>query len=94
MESVDRVAMCRALFPVLLELKAAGASERDLGNVVAAAAEAYPFPTNLDRDQPIGGIAPQTQADLLHQAVAGGWTQDTFESALDDQAARTRPQSA
>src|SRR3954467_9559898 len=91
MESVDRVAMCRALFPVLLEKKAAGASERFLDNVVAASAEGYAFPTNLDRDQPIGGMAPQTQADLLRQAVAEGWSRAAFESALDAQAARRCP---
>ena len=91
METVDRVAMCRALFPVLLEKKAAGASDGYLANIIAASAEGYAFPTNLDRDQPIGGIAPQTQADLVRQAVAEEWTQDAFESALDAQAARTRP---
>ncbi len=90
METVDRVAMCRALFPVLLELRAAGVSQEHLGNVIAAAAEGYAFPTNLDRDQPIGGIAPPTQADLLHQALAEGWNREAFESALDTQAERTR----
>jgi hypothetical protein len=91
METVDRVAMCRALFPVLLEKKAAGASDRYLSNVIAASAEGYAFPTNLDRDQPIGGIAPQTQADLVRQAVAEEWAREAFESALAAQAARTRP---
>jgi len=83
--------MCRALFPVLLENKAAGASDNYLNNIIAASAEGYAFPTNLDRDQPIGGIAPQTQADLVRQAVAEEWTREAFESALDAQAARTRP---
>ena len=91
METVDRVAMCRALFPVLLAKKAAGASELDLDNVIAASAEGYAFPTNLDRDQPIDGLAPQTQADLVRQAVAEEWTPEAFDSALDAQAARTRP---
>jgi ectoine hydroxylase-related dioxygenase (phytanoyl-CoA dioxygenase family) len=91
METVDRVATCRALFPVLLERKAAGASDAELDNVIAASAEGYAFPTNLDRDQPIGGMAPQTQADLVRQAVAEEWTQEAFASALDAQAARTRP---
>ncbi|HVH94196.1 MAG TPA: phytanoyl-CoA dioxygenase family protein [Nocardioidaceae bacterium] len=91
METVDRVAMCRALFPVLLEKKAAGASDRYLSNIIAASAEGYAFPTNLDRDQPIGGIVPQTQADLVRQAVAEEWTRQAFESALAAQAARTRP---
>jgi ectoine hydroxylase-related dioxygenase (phytanoyl-CoA dioxygenase family) len=91
METVDRVAMCRALFPVLLKKKVDGASDRDLDNIIAASAEGYAFPTNLDRDQPIGGLAPQSQADLVRQAVAEGWTPDAFESALEAQAARTRP---
>ncbi len=91
METVDRVAMCRALFPILLEAKGAGASTVFLNNVIAASAEGYGFPTNLDRDQPIGGIAPQTQADLVRQAVAEGWTPEAFEVALGAHAARTRP---
>jgi len=90
MESVDRDAICRSLFPVLLERKAAGASETYLDHVIAASAEGYAFPTNLDRDQPIDGLAPQTQADLVRQAVAEGWTPEAFETALDAQAARTR----
>ena len=72
METVDRVAMCRALFPVLLEQKAAGVPDSELDNVIAASAEGYAFPTNLDRDQPIDGLAPQTQADLVRQAARRG----------------------
>ena len=94
METVDRVAMCRALFPVLLERKAAGSSDRALDNIIAASAEGYAFPTNLDRDQPINGIAPQTQAGLVRQAVAEEWTQASFESALDAQSARRLPDHA
>src|SRR3954452_20898391 len=40
MEAVDRTAMCRALYPVLLAQQAAGADERTLRNTVAASAEA------------------------------------------------------
>jgi len=90
METVDRVAMCRALYPVLLARKAAGASDSYLDNIIAASAEGYAFPTNLDLDQPIVGIAPQTQADLVRQAVAEEWTREAFEAALDAQAARAR----
>jgi ectoine hydroxylase-related dioxygenase (phytanoyl-CoA dioxygenase family) len=92
METVDRMAMCRALFPVLLAKQAAGASQGELAHVIAASAEGYAFPTNLDRDQPIDGLAPQTQAELVRQAVAEGWTREAFETALDAQSARTRAQ--
>jgi hypothetical protein len=50
METVDRTAVSRALFPVLAARLAAGANEASIRNVIAASAEAYAFPTNLDRD--------------------------------------------
>jgi ectoine hydroxylase-related dioxygenase (phytanoyl-CoA dioxygenase family) len=74
--------MSLALHPVLARGKAAGAGERELRNVVAASAEGYAFPTNLDRDQPVGGLAPQTQAELLWRALRDGWEPDAFAGAL------------
>jgi ectoine hydroxylase-related dioxygenase (phytanoyl-CoA dioxygenase family) len=82
MESVDRVAMSLALYPVLARRKAAAADERELHNVVAASAEGYAFPTNLDRDQPVGGLAPQTQAELVWQALGEGWDAAAFAAGL------------
>jgi ectoine hydroxylase-related dioxygenase (phytanoyl-CoA dioxygenase family) len=76
METVDRTAMSLALFPVLRGF--AG----NVRNVIAACAEGYAFPTNLDRDQPIGGLAPQTQAELMQQALDEGWDVARFEAAL------------
>lgn len=69
METVDRTAMVTALYPVLLAAQDAGAGDRYLRNVVASSAEGYPFPTNLDRDQPVDGLAPQTQAELVNNAL-------------------------
>ena len=54
METVDTTAICRAVHPVLRRWRAAGVDDRAIGNVVAAAAEGYPFPTNLELDQPVG----------------------------------------
>ena len=56
--------------------------------MIAASAEGYAFPTNLDQDQPIGGLAPQTQAELVWAAVQGGWSVERFDGALDEQAER------
>lgn len=78
MESMDRARMCRALYPALRAMDAAGRA-----NAVAACAEGYAFPTNLDRDPPAGGLAPQTQAQLMLQALAGGWTAAAFDAALE-----------
>ena len=88
MESVDRQRMCDALFPTLLQLKASGMAETRLRNIVTACAEGYAFPTNLDRDQPVGGLAPQTQAELVWQAVAEQWDPSTFRHELAAHTAR------
>ena len=88
MESVDRQRVCEALFPTLLQLKASGMAETGLRNIIAAAAEGYAFPTNLDRDQPVGGMAPQTQAEVVWQAVTEGWDPSTLRRELATQTAR------
>jgi ectoine hydroxylase-related dioxygenase (phytanoyl-CoA dioxygenase family) len=88
MESVDRDRVTRAIYPVLLDRKAAGVPESLLDNALAAAAEGYPFPTNLDRDQPVGGLTPESQAELVGQALAGGATPAELAAVLDGYAAR------
>ena len=85
MEAVDRTAMALALYPVLRTFPG------NVHNVVAASAEGYAFPTNLDHDQPIGGLAPQTQAELMLQALAEDWPEETFAAALRGQQERRRP---
>ncbi|MFM7336621.1 MAG: phytanoyl-CoA dioxygenase family protein [Tabrizicola sp.] len=80
MESVDRARMSRAVFPVLRQ----GGPGIDTANVIAATAEGYPFPTNLDRNPPIGGLAPRTMADFLTQAVREGWTDAQLDAVLSD----------
>ena len=84
MESVDRAAMCLALYPELLRMDDPVARD----HVIAASAEGYAFPTDLDLDQPIGGLAPPSQADVLRQAVADRWPPARLETALADHAAR------
>ena len=69
METVDRARTATAVYPALLRRKADGWSTDALHRVVAAAAEGYPFPTNLDLDQPVGGLTPLAQTDVLEQAL-------------------------
>ncbi|MEJ5944220.1 phytanoyl-CoA dioxygenase family protein [Pseudokineococcus basanitobsidens] len=94
METVDRTAMAEALFPVLVRRWAQGgqdaAAEQALRDVVAMSAEGYAFPTNLDRDQPVDGLAPQTQAELVLRAVREGWDAGRFSGALRAQDERRR----
>ena len=50
-------------------MQGSGCSEADIANVIAASAEGYSFPTNLDFDKPIGGLAPASMADIMSAAV-------------------------
>ncbi|ANJ10575.1 MULTISPECIES: phytanoyl-CoA dioxygenase family protein [Streptomyces] len=88
MESVDREAVVNAVYPVLLERRAGGADERWLENVVAASAEGYPFPTDLDRDPPVGGLAPPSQADLVRRALGEGRPPEVLRGELRAAGAR------
>jgi ectoine hydroxylase-related dioxygenase (phytanoyl-CoA dioxygenase family) len=82
METVDREAVAGAVYPVLLQRKAEGAGEQWLENVIAASAEGYPFPTNLDSDPPVDGLAPPSQADVVRRALREGWTPRTLRQEL------------
>jgi ectoine hydroxylase-related dioxygenase (phytanoyl-CoA dioxygenase family) len=65
MESIDRARMLRAVFPELRRRHRDGMRATGLDAAIAACAEGYAFPTNLDRDPPVGGLAPPSQADLV-----------------------------
>jgi ectoine hydroxylase-related dioxygenase (phytanoyl-CoA dioxygenase family) len=91
MEALDRTAMVRAIYPALLEMKAAGRPQRDLLNVVVATAEGYAFPTNLDLDPPIGSLAPPSQVDTVLAALADDFTQEQLDVALRDHDDRRTP---
>ncbi|MDL2406899.1 phytanoyl-CoA dioxygenase family protein [Rhizobium calliandrae] len=87
METVNRERMCARLFPALKVLKSEGKlSDMEVSNAIAACAEGYSFPTNLDRDPPLGGLAPKTQAQLMHEALQENWSDEAFTEALAKQA--------
>ncbi|MGD9986862.1 phytanoyl-CoA dioxygenase family protein [Pseudonocardia sp.] len=87
MESVDRERVCRAVYP---GLRARAALGLPVEHAVAAAAEGYPFPTNLDLDPPVDGLAPPSQADVVHRALREGQDEETFAATLRRHAARRR----
>ncbi|MBL1378098.1 phytanoyl-CoA dioxygenase family protein [Zobellella iuensis] len=83
METVSRERILRHLYPALLARYRQGQlAEPELSALIAAAADGYSFPTNLDRDPPLGGLAPQTQQQLLRQALEEGWTEADFGRQL------------
>ncbi len=90
MEGIDREKVANAIYPALLARKSAGMNSQALRNAVAAGAEGYAFPTNLDRDQPVDGLAPSTQAELVMQALDEEWQPATLAEALAAYSQRRR----
>jgi ectoine hydroxylase-related dioxygenase (phytanoyl-CoA dioxygenase family) len=89
MESVDRLKMSLKLYPALKGLIADNAiTAAEADNAIAASAEGYSFPTNLDRDPPKGGMAPKTQQDLMRQALKENWEPEVFSQEARAQAWR------
>lgn len=90
-EIVDRARLSNAVYTALSKAAAsADITEREADNVIAACAEGYPFPANLDIDSPLSGMAPPSQQDVMRQALAEGWTQEVFAQAIADQLDRKR----
>ncbi|MEJ6392079.1 phytanoyl-CoA dioxygenase family protein [Gymnodinialimonas sp. 2305UL16-5] len=83
MESVDRVGMSKLIFDVMGDL-----SENRRQATIACTAEGYAFPTNLDTDPPVGGLAPESMAALLRRGLAEGMSAEAFSAALDAQITR------
>ena len=83
-EVVDRTRMSKSLYPTLQSMAQSKAlTSREVENVIAATAEGYPFPANLDIDSPLSGMAPPSQQDILRQALSEGWDSKKFASEMD-----------
>ncbi|WP_299961793.1 phytanoyl-CoA dioxygenase family protein [uncultured Roseobacter sp.] len=84
METVDRSAMCKRLYPMIAAALSEGRlSEDELAAVIACTAEGYAFPTNLDSDPPTGGLAPETQAAFFARALSEGMDAESFANRID-----------
>ena len=95
MEALDRTSMCEAIYPVLHErrMKDRPSVAVELATVaaIASCAEGYPFPTNLDRDPPVGGLAPESQQALMQRALREDWEPGRFAEVLRAHDARRDP---
>jgi ectoine hydroxylase-related dioxygenase (phytanoyl-CoA dioxygenase family) len=83
-ETVNRDKMCRLVYPHAARALADGTlNAAELSAAIAATAEGYSFPTNLDLDPPKNGLAPETQAAFLQRALTEGISESDFGKRLD-----------
>ena len=90
METVDRAKITMAIYPTLRSRRNDGSDAALLANAIACAAEGYPFPSNLDLDENVGGLTPVAQAAVVQHALEQDWSADQLGQALDAYAARHR----
>ena len=90
METVDRIKVAKAIYPALRARSAQGVDRVLLDNAIACAAEGYPFPSNLDLDENVGGLTPLAEAAFVRQALSQDWAADQLATTLDAYAARHR----
>ena len=89
MEVIDREKITLAIYDALASaMREPQWTAQDTANVIAASAEGYPFPTNLDLDQPMYGLAPLSQAELVREALDRGHGTSELSDALTKWRAR------
>jgi ectoine hydroxylase-related dioxygenase (phytanoyl-CoA dioxygenase family) len=85
MERVDSLPLVEKSWDWLAGKHAREGVSRELDALVGAIAKGYPFPTNLDRRPPApGGMAPESEQDVLRRALSEGWSR---EKVLEELAA-------
>ena len=87
MEAVDTYGITAAVYEALLELK----DPELVRCAVAASADGYSFPTNIDTDPPSAGLAPETAQALTLRAVADRWPVGRFRAELSAHQRRRQP---
>lgn len=92
MESIDRTGLCKLLYPHARKAQQEGSlTDAELSAAIAATAEGYSFPTNLDRDPPKNGLAPETQQAFFRRALAEELEDGAFDRQLDAMQASQQP---
>ncbi|KIW13517.1 hypothetical protein PV08_08705 [Exophiala spinifera] len=84
METVDTATMIAQCWDEVRKLSEEPTTMPDeIDAILAAIGEGYPFPTNLDRRPPApGGMAPESEVDVLRKALEQGWSTDKVLSAI------------
>lgn len=85
LENINRAGMCKKLFkPLAKAWRSESLTRAELDAVIASCAEGYSFPTNLDLDPPIGGLAPVTMQAILREAILNGKSKQEFKDQINE----------
>ena len=77
MESIDTLSIIEATWEFIVEMYKEQGLSLQVMCAVQAVGSGYAFPTNLDRRPPApGGMAPESEQDLMVRGLKGGWGVD------------------
>jgi len=83
MESVDLYKISLSIYKDLRKVYKKGLfDECSLDAILTASSDAYSFPTNLDKDLPLGTLCPQTLKELCKQALKEDWKYSKFKEEV------------
>ena len=82
METIDTQAIIKSCWTEVVAMHGQEGMSLRVESAIKAVAEGYPFPTNLDRRPPApGGMAPESEQDLLRRVLSEGWSvEETIEA--------------
>lgn len=85
MESVDSLPLVEKSWDAIVEKRSKEGISAEVEAFIAAVAEGYPFPTNLDRRPPApGGMAPESEQDVLRRAISERWEKERILTELTE----------
>jgi ectoine hydroxylase-related dioxygenase (phytanoyl-CoA dioxygenase family) len=83
MESLDTVPLVERCWNTVMRKFKGEGSSASVDAIVAALAEGYPFPTNLDRRPPApGGMAPESEQEVVRRGLEEHWGVEQITAAL------------
>ncbi|KAK9427703.1 hypothetical protein V1505DRAFT_379285 [Lipomyces doorenjongii] len=83
MESIDSMAVIERTWDAISQKARRGALDKEVRAFVAAVADGYPFPTNLDNRPPgPDGMAPESEQGLLLRALEENWSKKKLLDSL------------
>ncbi|OCL13806.1 phytanoyl-CoA dioxygenase-like protein [Glonium stellatum] len=92
METVDSLPLVKKCWMGLVQMYKEQGMSAEVEAFIAAVAEGYPFPTNLDRRPPApGGMAPESEQDVLRRALIDGLGEDEVLKELTEISDGSKP---
>ncbi len=85
METIDSLPLIDKTYDLLATKYRAKGLSMEVDAFIRAVAEGYPFPTNLDCRPPApGGMAPESEQQILRRGLIEGWDRETMMSELGE----------